>query len=383
MKNIKIYSSILAIFLLLSGCVATTPGIPPQSLSKQPPSSMAPKNKISEIRRITVLLPLTGPSASAGEAIRNGFLAAYNYSNANNPNFIQIQIFDTNKKSIKNLYTEAITTGANFIVGPLTKSEVTEISNTSLLAIPTLALNTLPNSKNAPPENFYQFGLSTQDEAIQAAHKIRQDGYKKVLTIAPANSWSKNIIDPFKNNLEKVNGKVLDSLYYTKTEDLSLQIARLLNVDPENLKKNEDGSSKKLDPLTYRRQDFDAIFLATNPEDARQIKPLLTFHYAGTIPVYATSTVYSENSNPQMDFDLDGIIFCDAPWVLNKHGNKLYALGIDAYYLINFLSTKNAFPIQGLSGTTGVLFLDKHNHIYRRLTWAKFQNGVPKTLAPY
>ncbi|WP_204324437.1 penicillin-binding protein activator, partial [Stenotrophomonas maltophilia] len=39
------------------------------------------------------------------------------------------------------------------------------------------------------------------------------------------------------------------------------------------------------------RSDVDMIFLIANPAQARQIKPTFAFHYAGKIPVYATSQV--------------------------------------------------------------------------------------------
>ena len=87
----------------------------------------------------------------------------------------------------------------------------------------------------------------------------------------------------------------------------------------------------------------------------RQIRPLLRYFFAGNIPVYATSQIYSGRPNPQRDADLNGVMFCDMPWVLSPsnlspsslariqqqvqtawpdsyaNNAKLYALGVDAY----------------------------------------------------
>ena len=87
---------------------------------------------------------------------------------------------------------------------------------------------------------------------------------------------------------------------------------------------------------------------------ARQIKPRLNFYYAGTMPIYAISQVYTGTPDTKNDRDLNGLMFCDIPWVLNSHlkpsflntlkqntqkiwpdsfkkSPKLYALGVDAY----------------------------------------------------
>ena len=47
--------------------------------------------------------------------------------------------------------------------------------------------------------------------------------------------------------------------------------------------------NQKFKFVPTRRNDIDAIFLATNPTDARQIKPILKYYFAGDIPVFSTS----------------------------------------------------------------------------------------------
>ena len=59
------------------------------------------------------------------------------------------------------------------------------------------------------------------------------------------------------------------------------------------------------------------MFLAATPQQARQIKPTLAFQYAGDLPVYATSHLYTGTNNPTQDQDLNGIRFCETPWLLN------------------------------------------------------------------
>ena len=102
-----------------------------------------------------------------------------------------------------------------------------------------------------------------------------------------------------------------------------------------------------------RRQDVDAIFMLATPRLGRQIKPLLAFHYAGEIPVYATSDIYEGTA--QSEPDLNGIIFSNLPWFFQNTPEKnsllknneapaklqrLYALGVDAPFVPSIAATR-------------------------------------------
>lgn len=128
------------------------------------------------------------------------------------------------------------------------------------------------------------------------------------------------------------------------------------------------------------------------PTQARQIRPLLRYYYAGNIPVYATSAVYSGTQDTMKDRDLDGIIFCDMPWVfahptgsrnwpeqLNSY-NRLYALGLDSYALTSQLNQLLLFPAMGVSDKSGVLYLTPYHQIARILSWGQFRQGVAEIL---
>ena len=137
-----------------------------------------------------------------------------------------------------------------------------------------------------------------------------------------------------------------------------------------------------------RRQDFDMIFLLAYPSKARQIMPMLRYYFAGDVPVYATSAVYAGHADPQKDKDLNGIVFCDVPWVLNHQMghknwpeqwnsyNRLYALGMDSFFLVTQLNQLLLFPAMGVSDNSGVLYLNANQKIVRRLAWAKFRQGL-------
>ena len=60
------------------------------------------------------------------------------------------------------------------------------------------------------------------------------------------------------------------------------------------------------------------------PQLAQQIKPTLNFQYAGDVPVYATSHVFSASGDKNQYLDMTNVMFCETPWLLDtNNGNAL------------------------------------------------------------
>ena len=119
------------------------------------------------------------------------------------------------------------------------------------------------------------------------------------------------------------------------------------------------------------------IFLAASPSQARQIYPAIRA-INPTLPVYATSHIYSGKSSPATNAALDGILFTEIPYILNNPVNtqvypRLYALGLDAYNITQQFS--NLKKGQSLNGHTGTIKIQSNGQFHRILQWASFKNG--------
>ena len=361
-----------------------------QSIQAQPP------------QKIALLLPLTGPFSTQGNAIRNGIFAAYYYWKTSITNAPIITVYNTDNANIKDLYNQSIHDGADFVIGPLTKNHINQLIQTNL-SVPTLALNTIPSLDAKKTPNLYQFGLSPLDEAIQAAQKAGKDQHSRVIIINPNNSWGQSIANTFKNSWTQNNGQVVAQLNYKNQTSLSYELRHLFGIDQSYIRADALKliTRKKFHFIPRRRNDFDSIFLVATADEARQIKPRLNYYYTGDVPVYAISQIYKGLPNTKRDRDLNGIIFCDIPWVLDKKQHpsylniiknkikniwphsydqnpKLYALGVDAYNLAYRLNKMNILPDFGVTAATGVVYLGADNHLYRKLPWAQFKYGKPR-----
>lgn len=349
--------------------------------------------------RVALLLPLTGRFSKAGEALRDGFLAAY-YTRRPNQNQ-KIRIYDVAEENanIQQIYLQAVSDGAQFVVGPLTKEGIQQINNLDELPVPTLALNYLAE-EDTVRSNLYQFGLSPEEEARQVAERTWLDGHVNAAVLVPHGPWGERIYESFKQRWELMGGRIVEmQTYETTNTDFAQPIQMLLNIDDSDRRYRRVATTVKREIkfTSRRRQDVDFIFIAAYPRQARQIRPQLKFYHAADVPVYATSHVYTGILNQERDRDMDGLAFGDMPWVLAENtahrglrseiesqisdvGNslqRLYALGIDAFDIIGALHTLRTYPYERFDGETGSLSLDNQLRVRRQLTWVKFRSGRP------
>ncbi|USQ13747.1 penicillin-binding protein activator [Legionella lytica] len=360
---------------------------PANNILPNPLDSIANK-MVDQPKQVALLLPLSGALQGPGTAIRDGFIAAQK----NNPAgaAIRIKDYDTSKGDVVSLYQSAIADGANYIVGPLTKAQVAAVAALPH-PVPTLLLN---DAATNVQENSYSLSLSPAYEAQQVAIRAHSKGYHRALIIAPGNEWGNEITNAFTKQWQKKGGQVAGTLLYGAKDDLNKKMKDFLHItnSQQREKQIKELLGYSIQSVVSRRQDFDMIFLLAYPSKARQIMPLLNYYYAADVPVYATASVYGGNANPLKDKDLDGIIFCDIPWVFGHQMrarnwpeqfnsyNRLYALGKDSYALATQLNHLMLFPAdESLSGD-GILYLKPSQQVARVLEWGQFKQGLVHSL---
>ncbi len=351
-------------------------------------------------QRLALLLPLSGRTAPAGNAVQNGFLGAYFGTSASLEAEHVIRVYDVHSEGgASAAYSSAVADGAEFVIGPLLKNQVVELANDILVPVPVLTLNYLPEDTLAPP-GLYQFALAPEDEARAAAERAVADGRQNAVALVPNNDWGRRVLSHFSTELEARGGRLLDYRNYLPGEqDFSNTIEDLMGLSGsvrryQRLRANI-GGPLQFDPR--RRQDVDLIFLAADASVGRLLKAQLRFHYSGDLPVYATSSIYALDG--RSNADLNGVIFADMPWLIaprpwiedlparyaelwpeERRLARLHAMGYDAYHLITALYAARSGPMQELKGATGTLYLDDDGRIRRRLAFARFEKGEPVAL---
>ena len=263
---------------------------------------------------IALLLPVTGRASAAAGSVRDGFMTAlYQVPAAERP---EVRVYDTGTQSVADALKQAGSEGAAFIVGPLTREEVTAAAEFTGVRAPLLALNFLPAEHPLPAE-LYQFALSPEDEARLAARRILEDHHRRGVAFVPSGEWGTRVLAAFKQELLAGGGDLIavGQIDLTRT-DFSPTITEVLRISDSNArhKRLESILGTKLNFEPRRRGDIELIFSPAQAAIERQLRPQLRFHYAGDIPAYATSDAFEPDM--KANEDLDGLMFPDMPWIL-------------------------------------------------------------------
>jgi outer membrane PBP1 activator LpoA protein len=306
---------------------------------------------------IALLLPLKSEAfGPAAEAVRQGFLAAASSQAQSLP----VRIYESADEStdIIALYQQAIAGGARAVVGPLTRDGVAALAGYSGITVPTLALN-FAEGKGA--DKLYFFGLTAEMEARQIAQLAASTGLRSASIVSSNTPLSKRLSQAFAEEWKLHGGHIAREILY-------------------------QGDSAVLADLPVTEGNM--VFLAADAETAHLIRPYLN----NALPVYATSQLFNGNSDTLTNFDLNGVRFIDMPWLLQPDHpavmiyprenpplepdmERLYALGIDAFRLLQIMLDNSYRASLPLDGVTGRISLNAYRQFQREGIAAQFWQG--------
>jgi outer membrane PBP1 activator LpoA protein len=310
---------------------------------------------------IALMLPLASPSFGRhADAVRQGFVAGAKAAGKNIP---PIRVYAVNEDTLNvlTIYEQAIESGAQLVIGPLTRSGVTALAASSLVSVPTLALNTL-DAGSPQPARMFLFGLGAEQEARQVAQLAIDDGRRNTFILGDGTALSKRMRQAFVEAFARRGGITVADLSF--------------GADQASLTKLRQTADLGV---------ADMVFLALDSARARVARPYL----GNTLALYATSQVNAGGGAPMAN-DLNRVYFVDMPWLLQPDHTavmiypraqlgdavdfeRLYALGIDAFRLgLELLKSNRELA---LDGVTGQIRLTRDQQFLRELTAAQFVNG--------
>ncbi len=371
--------------------------VPAQPSAEPPPQVQAlplepaPSPGAKSEPHIALLLPLKSVAfGRAAEALQRGFLAAASSQRHSLP----IKIYGSldESKDIVALYQMAVSSGAVAVAGPLTRDGVTALAAYSKITVPTLALNV---TENRGASLLYFFSLSVEAEARQVAQLAAAAKLRYATIVSTGAPLSKRLSAAFADEWKALGGSVTAEILFRNDP----AVLALLPTDPGDAApastvppSTSFGTASVVADPGFIPPPIIApgnmVFLVADVEKARIIRPYL--HSA--LPVYATSQLFNGNADTLTNYDLADIRFVDMPWLLQPDHpavmiypranppltpdmERLYALGIDSFRLLQILldgSYRTALP---LDGVTGRIRLSNNNQLQREAIPAQIKQG--------
>lgn len=329
--------------------------------------------------KVALLLPATGPVAVAGAAVRDGFFTAYFHTPVTQEQRSAIKVYDTGGTADGAVaaYALAVADGAALVVGPLGRAMVSAVFAQSQLPVPVLALNHAQS--NVPtPDGSFEFALLPEAEGAQLAAHMVTLGLHAAIVFRGDDDTAARTFDAFKTQFASLGGQIANDVVLQQASvDFAGQIqAALAGAGSET-----------------------GVVVLLRPVQARLLLPQLKLARS-TLPMFATSLVYTGNEDATADGDLDGLQFCDEPWLfdaqtgLPDHATlaslvstasgpaaRLFAFGMDAYALVPYLGWLQTHPDSYVPGATGQLTMDAARHVQRTPIWVQFQGGIARPVA--
>ncbi|WP_273428598.1 penicillin-binding protein activator [Chitinibacter tainanensis] len=301
---------------------------------------------------IALLLPGQAKAFKpAVDSIRAGVLAAERVHGGVEVPLVRVIDTTDKEEDIKAQYQRAVDGGAIAVIGPLTKSAINYLADSSELKVPTVALNGF-DPTTLPQSQLYSFGLGVESDAAATAMLVRQEGGRQPVILQTNDSIGQRLAQGFSNAWREIHG----------SEPLVIRVANPRRDAPEIRQQLNDALP-------------DAVFLAMDAKSARVVRPFVGNERA----VYASNQINPGRLPATTLVDLAGVKYLDMPWLAAPDSEgyalynrtrssandleRLFALGVDAWRIAAILSTGQRF--ERLEGLTGVLTLSPDNVVNR------------------
>jgi outer membrane PBP1 activator LpoA protein len=320
-------------------------------------------------QKLAVLLPLTGSLATAAAPVRDGLLTGYYGEHRRRPEIVFYDTAGTSGGAMA-AYGNAVAAGADYVLGPLGRDEVSAVFRSGQLSVPVLALN---RGNIAPPGGSASFSLAPEDDGIAAAEFLLARNAHRVLVLSDDDDSMRRAVNAFREQLLSRGGSVSDTLTVAdKPGDMAAA----------------------LQAAAQKEGGVDGVFLALKASQARTLAPQLALAGLGAKPRVATSQLAAGVDGSAGDHALDGIAFPSEGWTgrgvsglpsMASAGKtmgtargpaaKLFAFGYDAWLLTAYLERLATRADGNVQGATGTLRIDGFGNVVRTPAWSTFSSG--------
>jgi uncharacterized protein len=339
------------------------------------PQALRAQNTLSGKKIALLLPPPNGEYRRATAALLAGLKSAQNRDGSGL--IMDLIPVDERFDSLANAYQEAAAKGYAFVIGPLLKSSVTQLSDLPSLTVPTLSLN-WPETDRPAPGNTAYFGLPIESDAVFLAR------------IAFADGSAVTVRRPLRACVISNTSPLARRAAAAFSDAWKEQGAQLL--DPIETDSKQSGEMRSL----LGGIDSDVFFVASSIETAKAVKNSLSKDSLLYGPSMLSTGVTASNLNQSAQNrtpELDGYKVTDLPWLIqtdhpavmgyprqttltHQESQRLYALGIDAFRIARELIAGSASF--DLDGVTGRLKFDRSldARVQRSPVLAEYRGGL-------
>lgn len=273
--------------VLWDGTIAPDTDIAPVSPL---PSYIAKPASGSEIVRIAILLPLSGPRAQTGQALLQAAqLALFDFAD---PRLVLVPR-DTKGTAAgaARAAQEAIAAGAELILGPVFAEEVAAAANVTRAARRNMIA--FSSDRRVAGNGVFLLSFSPEQEVARMLSYANSRGLMRVAALVPRTPYGERVAEAYKQIFSAGNGVPQKLVYYVpNSQSMHAPIRQLADYDARKQKLTEEIARLELSEDDFAKQalaemktrdtlgevDFDAVLIAEGGANLRAMAPLLAYY---------------------------------------------------------------------------------------------------------
>ncbi|MDY6407238.1 MAG: penicillin-binding protein activator [Pseudomonadota bacterium] len=310
--------------------------------------------------RAAVLLPLSGKSATIGQAFQNSSMLALQ-DQQNSP--LELMFFDTQGTAdgISQAWYEAHAQHPDIIIGPIFASELKALKSES----PHIPIISFTTDSSLMENDVYTMGVLVPNQIERLVGFMCDKGERRIAVIGPEDKTAELTMNTLSESIKSCPDMTIDyvSLYDPETTDFMPVISKVSPklVNPRKAKLTEAEEKILATPIA-ERLDFDALLIFEDGVKLQQILSLLAYYdiTPGVVSFYGLA-----NWQGLKDRTLIGGYFAATPTAKTEAFDRRYrdsfganppriaTLAYDAVSLVAALSEKQALTTHNLINPTG------------------------------
>ncbi|NPA72864.1 MAG: hypothetical protein GXO35_08560 [Gammaproteobacteria bacterium] len=320
--------------------------------------------EISPAQQIAVLLPFQGKYQHVSAQIRSGIMQAFFASDQTTT----LKFYDSSDlERLETVYQQAKLEGADFVIGPLRKSAIEQLSH--------IADENMLTLNKGELGQYTQFSFKSADEVSQMVKQFKALGYQNIGILSNDSRGDYKLASALKTawQADKPHTAVL-STYPDQTPKLRNALGDLINEGSSKARYNtlRWATGRTLSFFPRTRQDFDAIVIVDDRRRMAVFKPQFAF-FELDMPLYGSSQLTPKKFQKiETVADLAGVQFLTYPATLTPGSllSKFEAFGWDSFQIAKHMPQMKLGSTLDMTKTGKLSLQDQL--IAQHLVWVKY-----------
>lgn len=294
---------------------------PPQQVAALPPPVEAPPPKPDKyygehITKVGLLLPLSGPNAALGEAMRDAAQLAL--FDVGDPTIVLLPRDTEGSGGAAGAAQDAIDDGAQVLLGPIFADAIRAAGPVAQqFSVPLIGFST---DRTVAGNGVYIMGFTPQQQVDRIVKYAIDQGYKRLAALVPESAYGTMVVEALRSAAGRYGGTVVDTETFQPNEAALADPVERLSRHRVEIAPPPDASpppampgEPPAEPQPVYKYDFDAVLIAAGGGLLKTLAPMLPYYDIDPDKVKFLGTGLWDDASLKSEHELAGAWYAGPP----------------------------------------------------------------------